>query len=551
MKRLTLTLLGVVFAATLNAQVEDDWETKMKQSRENAQESFAKFRQKALDDYENFRQKANAEYAKFLEEAWKPFDSKPAEEIPWQPKPVVPNFTYDDPDPEPVPNPKPDPVPSPEPVKISELSPVPEPEPEPLPVPDPVVVPDFERSDEAAPVPVPTPRRKSEQIQFESVVADPKPISRPQPVEPIVPKPVPAAAAQTLNFYGSSFPFHLDKEETLHLKDISEKSVANLWTQLSDSRYDNVIAECLQQREERNLCDWAYVKLTQNVAEKYCGAKTNEAVVMQMYLLTQSGYQTRIARAGNSLTLLLGSVEKIYRYKYFQLDGLKFYIIDRSLENMQMNISNHAFPGEKPFSMTMTQPKLNVKKTEKRTIASKRYPDVKITVETNRNLIDFFNDCPLSAQWNYYSKASMSDVLKESLYPGLRKAIEGKSELEAVDILLNFVQTGLSYATDGEQFGYERPLYPDETIFYPYCDCEDRSILFSCLVRELVGLDVVLLNYPGHLATAVHFNENVTGDYLTIDGKTYLICDPTFINGAPVGRCAKEFKAEKPKVVKI
>ena len=551
MKRLTLTLLGVAFAATLNAQVEDDWETKMKQSRESAQESFAKFRQKALDDYENFRQKANAEYAKFLEEAWKPFDSKPAEEIPWQPKPVVPNFTYDDPDPEPVPNPQPDPVPSPEPVKISELTPVPEPEPEPIPVPDPVVVPDFERSDEAAPVPIPAPRRKSEQIQFESVVADPKPISRPQPVEPIVPKPVPAAAAQTLNFYGSSFPFHLDKEETLHLKDISEKSVAQLWTQLSDSRYDNVIAECLQQREERNLCDWAYVKLTQSVAEKYCGAKTNEAVVMQMYLLTQSGYQTRIARADKRLTLLLGSVEKIYRYKYFQLDGLKFYIIDRSLENMQMNISNHAFPGEKPFSMTMTQPKLNVKKTEKRTIVSKRYPDVKITVETNRNLIDFFNDCPLSAQWNYYSKASMSDVLKESLYPGLRKAIEGKSELEAVDILLNFVQTGLSYATDGEQFGYERPLYPDETIFYPYCDCEDRSILFSCLVRELVGLDVVLLNYPGHLATAVHFNENVTGDYLTIDGKTYLICDPTFINGAPVGRCAKEFKAEKPKVVKI
>ena len=82
MKRLTLTLLGVAFAATLNAQVEDDWETKMKQSRESAQGSFAKFRQKALDDYENFRQKANAEYAKFLEEAWKPFDSKPAEEIP-------------------------------------------------------------------------------------------------------------------------------------------------------------------------------------------------------------------------------------------------------------------------------------------------------------------------------------------------------------------------------------------------------------------------------------------------------------------------------------
>lgn len=50
-----------------------------------------------------------------------------------------------------------------------------------------------------------------------------------------------------------------------------------------------------------------------------------------------------------------------------------------------------------------------------------------------------------------------------------------------------------------------------------------------------MGLEVILLYYPGHLATAVRFTEEVTGDYLSVDGKRYVVCDPTFIN-APVGR---------------
>lgn len=38
----------------------------------------------------------------------------------------------------------------------------------------------------------------------------------------------------------------------------------------------------------------------------------------------------------------------------------------------------------------------------------------------------------------------------------------------------------------------------------------------------------------GHLATAVAFTENVTGDYILYDNKRFVIADPTYI-GAPVG----------------
>ena len=48
-----------------------------------------------------------------------------------------------------------------------------------------------------------------------------------------------------------------------------------------------------------------------------------------------------------------------------------------------------------------------------------------------------------------------------------------------------------------------------------------RAILYSVLVRELLELDVVLLHYPGHLATAVCLDTEVSGDYMMIGGRRY------------------------------
>ena len=45
---------------------------------------------------------------------------------------------------------------------------------------------------------------------------------------------------------------------------------------------------------------------------------------------------------------------------------------------------------------------------------------------------------------------------------------------------------------------------------------------------------MAFVSYPGHLAAAVHFNEDIPGDYFIVNGKRYLVCDPTYIN-APIG----------------
>ena len=110
------------------------------------------------------------------------------------------------------------------------------------------------------------------------------------------------------------------------------------------------------------------------------------------------------------------------------------------------------------------------------------------------------------------------------------------------------MQTAFVYEYDDIVWGGDRAFFADETLYYPYADCEDRAVLFSRLVRDLLGLEVVLLYYPGHLATAVAFSEEVAGDYLVFDNQRYIVCDPTYI-GAPVGRTMPNMNNQEAQII--
>ena len=235
--------------------------------------------------------------------------------------------------------------------------------------------------------------------------------------------------------------------------------------------------------------------------------------------------------------------EEIYRSQYIQVDNLSYYLLDET-DAERFQVFNKTFSGcTTPSIRISNTPAFEENPTNNRVLSSSRYPEIRIMLKENKNLIDYYNNYPLTSKWNYYSQASLSEETKEQVYPILRSKIKGLSESEAANVLINFVQTAFEYATDQDQFGYERPLFGDETFYYPYSDCEDRSILYSILVRDLLGLDVVLLHFPGHLATAVKFTNDVKGDYLLIDDIKYVVCDPTYI-GATIGMAMPEYKKE-------
>jgi hypothetical protein len=117
-------------------------------------------------------------------------------------------------------------------------------------------------------------------------------------------------------------------------------------------------------------------------------------------------------------------------------------------------------------------------------------------------------------------------------------------------MLLRFSQTAFGYKVDKELFGREKPMFPDEVLYYDYSNCKDRAILFAYLVRRLTGLEVVGLDYPGHISTAVRFRGNVPGDAVQVRRERFVICDPTYIN-ANAGMCMPQFQGVQPSIITL
>lgn len=508
---------------------------------------FRTYKKEQKDKFEEYRKQLNAEYAEYMRQAWPEYKVKPAKPVPPRkepPKPVV--KTPEEPATPPVILP----VPQEEPVVEPAIVPAEEPTEEPAvpivePETEPVAEPEEEDTDEPEEVVLP----------FDEVV----PLAEPaQPVVPAIPLPevtpvVTSVPGHTFSYYGTSCKIAgMNSTHRFVLAGVKEEHVADAWVTLAADKYLSVLAQCAEYREKLNLCDWGYVRFLQEMTESFFPAsQRNEAVLLQVYLLVQSGYKVRMARTGDRLVLLLPIEHEVYNYSYLTVDGIPYYVIDKLEAGQSFYLYDRAFAKETSVSLYMTSPP-SLPAAEacmvERTLTSTR--NISTTVEVDRNLIDFYNDYPVNSQWGYYSSASLSEEAKASLYPILELYTLEESKAEAANLLLNFVQTAFDYKTDDEQFGYERPLFGEETLYYPYCDCEDRSILYSILVRDLLGLDVVLLNYPGHLATAVKFKEDVIGDYILLNDGKYIVCDPTYI-GAGIGEAMPDCRNEKAVIVRI
>ena len=151
-------------------------------------------------------------------------------------------------------------------------------------------------------------------------------------------------------------------------------------------------------------------------------------------------------------------------------------------------------------------------------------------------------------RWAIYANTPLSNVAKETLYPQLKQAMAALTQTEKVMVLLDWVQNAFVYEYDDKVWGDDRAFFADESLYYPYCDCEDRSILFTRMVRDLIGLPCLLVYYPGHLAAAVCLDEKVNGDYIMVGNKRFVVCDPTYIN-APIGATMPGMDNSSAKVI--
>lgn len=391
-------------------------------------------------------------------------------------------------------------------------------------------------------------------IGFDEVVSPIQNNARPQPIAPVQETPENNQQFLSFSYLGSSLQVRKPQGGMVSLVSLDEDAVADAWNNLCDSRFNNLIIDCLKLRTSLNLCDWAYLMMLQALGNSYCGVNSNEAILLMAYLYSQSGYKMRLGQANGRLEMLYASQHSVYGTSYFICDGDKFFALSKTNASIKINAAK--YPKEQSLSLWVPNtPQVAFSSSPSRTLTSERYPEMSVRVSVNKNLLAFFNSYPTSevggnfmTRWAMYANTPICKDVQNELYPQLRQFLSSRSQLESVEMLLNWVQTAFVYEYDDKVWGEDRAFFPDETLYYPYCDCEDRSILFTRLVRDLIGLKCILIYYPGHLASAVCFTEPVNGDYIQVNGKRFVVCDPTYI-GASVGHTMPDMDNQTAKLI--
>ena len=460
-------------------------------------EAYNDFKQKAQSDYEDFRKKANQEYADWMKKAWEWHDKIEPMLLPKDE--MLPPIIYN--------KEKEQKQEEPKPIPYEDITPTPSPEPQPKPI-----------------APIREDDGEYKKIEFQ--------------------------------FFGTNGDVRLPKGSSFKIKGRNEEAFASAWELLSSDQYNNLIRDCLVLRMKHQLCDWAYLQMLGIMSEAVCGKGTNEATMLQAFVFCQSGYKIRLGLTKQkNLRLLFKSKHQIFDLIGFKMQDGLYYAI-QSIDEEGLSICDVSYPEEMPLSLWISQEQLFAEKNSNERSLIPSDSIIVIKARVNENLIKFFDTYPTSminddivSRWAMYANTPLSQKVKDKLYPQLRNIIsKADNKVMATEWLLYWVQTAFVYEYDDKVWGHDRAFFAEETLYYPYCDCEDRSILFSRLVRDLLGLKVILVFYPGHLATAVDFNTPVNGDYINLNGRRFTICDPTYI-GAPIGVTMPDMDNKTAKVI--
>lgn len=375
----------------------------------------------------------------------------------------------------------------------------------------------------------------------------------PQPVDPIR-KPAEEKATSSnilLKLYGRTFSIPYDPALRLcNLTAVNQDAIANFWEKASATNYTPAVEELLKAKSDLNINDYGYYLLAKQFAQNLFPANVNSARLIAWFMLVRSGYGVRVAFQNSEVALLIPTLQEVYLTNYLTLNGVNYYIFPK-LDGTNYSTYDKDFNAAGRYMDFNISSPINFagRKTEKDLSFEFEGKPYQIKMDYDPDLIDFYKDYPL-VDINVYLNATVSVQAKESLAAALKPLTAEMDELKAVNFLLHFVQTAFAYKTDPEQFGREKPFFAEEVFYYPFCDCEDRAVLFTYLVREILGLHVVGLEYPEHMASAVEFTSTQVGDYLVYKNNRYVVSDPTYIN-APVGMAMPQFKSVSPKVYEI
>lgn len=343
-------------------------------------------------------------------------------------------------------------------------------------------------------------------------------------------------AVRQLDFFGKTVEVPAVLETPSFPVEVSEETLKQYFQASTAKALEPYLAVLLQYRSEYQPDDWLYYQLIRKVAQ-FISPKTENYYRYTFYkwwLLVQSGYDARLTLAVPYLLFYVQCDESIYNiptrlmaerqyvclnyHDYGNIDFEKFRFADATPA-----VAANA----KPFTYKVSRlPDFRSSDYAEKEVAfsdgANRYA---FQIKLNPQLKTLFTNYPV-VDYDLQFNMPLSRPTYESLIPTLKKQVQGLKQREGVEFLMRFTRYAFLFKPDGEVFGDEKRLSPEQTLLSEFSDCEDRAALFFFLVKEVYNLPMLVLTYPEHVTVAVQF-EKPYGKTVEHNGAKYSICEPS------------------------
>ncbi len=361
------------------------------------------------------------------------------------------------------------------------------------------------------------------------------------------------ATTLPITFYTEKIKFTSLAKYTLEvpndLDDVRLKAIADKWA--TQTEIQKVAKEIDSVSRQLDLCSWfRYQLIVKYVNQCFPKAKEKEQRVYEWYLLNKQGYDARI-NFGKKINVF-ARLEKAgdCRFLYVELEGKRF--INLNNESLsEYFISRLSLNGKESVDFMLSDlrpPKITNCVLEER--------KVELTIEGNRETISYKINKTISLSYLDYPTSyknlfdvALSKETEASLFPELCTKLLVQDTLESIRRLLTLVQKINTYEDDRTFYGHEKPMAPEEVLYYSHSDCEDRAALFYHLVKSFYGYPMVALSYPDHVNVAIELPHGNYKDVLSYKGRRYVVCEPTVITlSSELGHSQAYQKYKKAKV---
>lgn len=337
-------------------------------------------------------------------------------------------------------------------------------------------------------------------------------------------------------FYNTTFNIHVDRSLMVKIPDtLSEQYIRSSYKQADSGDYAAVVDTLLAYKEKHQLNDWLYYQLVRRTAQAISPKKENyeRYTFYKWFLMVKSGYDARLTIADNRIIF--------YVYNDEDISDIPF-VIYKDKKYMCLNRHDYAYadlnkvPPHRMISIPEAKHAFSYKVTRMPDFRPESYTEKEIAfkygakvyhfnVKLNPEVERIFANYPV-VDFESYFNIPLSGETYGSLIPMLKKNVSGMKQKKGIDYLMRFTRYALLYEDDDKNFGKEKRLSPEQTLFSEYSDCDDRAALFFYLVKEIYNLPMIALLYPTHITMAVQFDKPI-GQPIIYNGKTYSFCEPT------------------------